>query len=283
MENAVDAMKMAFAMLVFVAALSLTMFSFTQVRQTSQTITQEADTREYYDKLSLESANSVNKNSSRIVGSETIIPTLYRAYKENYTVLFYQGSNYKEDTGEFSKIEPIVIYHTESMQDSQDDQDDAVSKSSLITDTDTRGVFGIDPQDEQARQEPWLVNEESTLKFIDALINASETERYHTTRTTSATGEQNNQFGRDENGPYYTINFNGTKLGKLINSTSKFVERYGEYNRDNIANDSDDSDSFTGAYINSTITDSVVELDNGEIVTKRNQTTKRVIQYILIN
>ena len=46
MENAVDAMKMAFAMLVFVTALSLAMYSFTKVRQTSAQIAQGADVKE---------------------------------------------------------------------------------------------------------------------------------------------------------------------------------------------------------------------------------------------
>ena len=83
MENAVDAMKMAFAMLVFVTALSLAMYSFTMVRQTSAQITQEADVKEYYDRLTLdENESSALAASSRVVGVETVIPSLYRYYKE---------------------------------------------------------------------------------------------------------------------------------------------------------------------------------------------------------
>ena len=52
MENAVDALKMGFAVLVFIAALSLAIFSFTRVRETSAQITQEADIQEYYQQLS---------------------------------------------------------------------------------------------------------------------------------------------------------------------------------------------------------------------------------------
>ena len=94
MENAVDALKMSFAVLVFIVALSIAMYSFTRVRQTSEAITQDADAKEYYDQLRLNEtnggmqANSALAASSREVGVETVIPTLYRYYKENYTVLY---------------------------------------------------------------------------------------------------------------------------------------------------------------------------------------------------
>ena len=94
MENAVDALKMGFAVLVFIAALSLAIFSFTRVRETSAQIAEEADIQEYYQQLSLGATGAIDNNalSSRVVGVETIIPTLYRYYKENYTILFYTDS-----------------------------------------------------------------------------------------------------------------------------------------------------------------------------------------------
>ncbi len=281
MENAVDAMKMAFAMLVFVVALSLSMYSFTMVRQTSAKITQDADLKEYYDRLSLNEtseqtgyATSAVAASSRVVGVETVIPSLYRYYKENYTVLFYAGTGYDSNTGKFESIEPLTLYHTET-------DEKYLEKSSLVNPTDTRGIFGFDIQDEQVRREPWSATEATDYSFIKAFINGIETDRYYTTKVKSPWNGR--VYSKDSNGPYYTIDFSvaGSILKGLIGKNYKFVERYGEYNYNNVLKDTSTDDN-TEIDIDSSITGSVDVLENGEIINKRNQTTKRVIQYILI-
>ena len=273
MENAVDAMKMAFAMLVFIVALSLAMYSFTMVRQTSDRIAQESDTKEYYDRISLEEtgettgiSSSALASSSRIVGVETVIPTLYRYYKENYTVLFYKGTGYDESTGRFSNITPMVLYYTET-------DDNYLKNSSLIYGT--RGVFGFDIQDEQIRREPWSATEETDFSFIRAFINGTETDKFYTSKRTSVSGRNSFRNDNDGMGPYYTINFaNSNDFKGLIGKDLKFIERYGEYNYNNVA-----SNSGTPDYeIDSSVTGSVDVLENDEIITKRNQTTNKLIK-----
>ena len=88
MENAVDALKIGFAVLVFVMALSLTMFMFTQARETADAVLHSSDVTEFIEYQKVEDESS----SERIVGLETIIPTLYKYYKENYTVIFRTSS-----------------------------------------------------------------------------------------------------------------------------------------------------------------------------------------------
>lgn len=85
MENATDALKMAGAVLLFVLAISIIILSFGQVRESADTIidyrdreTSYIDGNFYYD----------GKDYSRIVGLETIIPSVYRAYWENYRIVF---------------------------------------------------------------------------------------------------------------------------------------------------------------------------------------------------
>lgn len=85
MENAADALKMAGAVLLFVLAISIIIFAFGQVRESADTIidyrdreTSYIDGSFYYD----------GKDYSRIVGLETIIPSVYRAYWENYRIVF---------------------------------------------------------------------------------------------------------------------------------------------------------------------------------------------------
>lgn len=109
MENVVDALKMAGAVLLFVMALSVAILSFTQSRQTIDTVlkhsdreslTIEGDSRFYY--------LASKSDTSRYVGKETIIPTIYRAYKENYKIIFKFPDNYylfKSNGKEVNKID----------------------------------------------------------------------------------------------------------------------------------------------------------------------------------
>lgn len=82
MENAADALKMAAAVLIFVLALSISINSFSEVRQTSQTILNYRD-REY-ETTYVED----NVSTERLVGAETIIPSIYKIYQENYKIIF---------------------------------------------------------------------------------------------------------------------------------------------------------------------------------------------------
>lgn len=81
MENAAEALKMAAAVLIFVLALSICIASFSQARVASQTLLERTD-REYYATFML------GGDTERKVGLETIIPTIYKAYYENYKIVF---------------------------------------------------------------------------------------------------------------------------------------------------------------------------------------------------
>ena len=85
MENAAEALKMAGAVLIFVLAVSIAILSFGNVRETSDIILDYKDREteyidgDYYYKTS---------GTERTVGLETVIPTVFRAYLENYKVVF---------------------------------------------------------------------------------------------------------------------------------------------------------------------------------------------------
>src|SRR5699024_9687927 len=59
--------------------------SFSQATQAVEGITYMSDRETTYTYVKPAS------NSNRIVGVETIIPTMYNAYKENYKVYFYES------------------------------------------------------------------------------------------------------------------------------------------------------------------------------------------------
>ena len=93
MENVTEALKMAAAVLVFVVALGISISSFSEARQTSDMLVRYND-REYVTQYM---ENTGKK--TREVSLETIIPTLYRAYKENFTIYFYRSDG-----------TPLVLY-----------------------------------------------------------------------------------------------------------------------------------------------------------------------------
>lgn len=88
MENATEALKMAAAVLVFVLALSITISAFGEARQSAQIVLEYKD-RDYDNDTYL---NYNEKTTKRIVGAETIIPSIYKAYKENYKIVFKKAN-----------------------------------------------------------------------------------------------------------------------------------------------------------------------------------------------
>lgn len=82
MENAADALKIAAAVLIFIVSLSISINAFSEVRKTSQTLLNYQD-REY-DQTWVNQAET----TERVVGAESIIPTIYKAYRENYKIVF---------------------------------------------------------------------------------------------------------------------------------------------------------------------------------------------------
>ena len=92
MENAAEALKMAFGYLMFVLALSISISSFSQARETIDAIITIKDRETEY--------TYVEAQDKKIVGVETIVPTMYKAYKENFKVLFLdQNGN------------PLILYY----------------------------------------------------------------------------------------------------------------------------------------------------------------------------
>ncbi len=86
MDNAIHAIIMAFSAMVFVFGLTLAMYMFTQVTSTSETMFYLSDKTNFYENIDLKFTENATEKRSRIVDVETIIPTLYRYYKERFCV-----------------------------------------------------------------------------------------------------------------------------------------------------------------------------------------------------
>ena len=82
MENITRALIIAFSMMIFVIAFSYSMYLINGLTTTSNMLLETVTTTKYYDNIEVKKDNL----TTRDVGIDTIIPVLYRYYKENYAV-----------------------------------------------------------------------------------------------------------------------------------------------------------------------------------------------------
>ena len=94
MENGVEALKIASAVLIFVLAIAITISAFTTAMQAMRRIFDIQNADEYVTDAEGKYLNMVAFDAfdggTRTVGLETIISSIYRAEKENYAVLFLE-------------------------------------------------------------------------------------------------------------------------------------------------------------------------------------------------
>ena len=127
MENAVEALKMAGSVLLFILALSVAILAFTKARQTVDVLISYAD-REYFTIENDERFYYLpdEEKENRYVNLETIIPAMYRAFTERYKIIFkYPGS----DKGDY-------IYSYE------DKEKDIIDESNIIDMDENKETFG---------------------------------------------------------------------------------------------------------------------------------------------
>lgn len=235
MENASDAIIIAGAILIFVIALTTAMTVFSQARATADTVIYASDETNFYEYIEVDS-----NVESRIVSWETVIPTLYKYYKENYTVLFLQSGQ----SGDSPK--GLELYRTITTPElwTGYDNDRTTDKIPPIVKkypeiNDNKIICAFDVDDETKRHEPWTGSTEDYKNHLDAFLEGG----------TFNYPSDNNRIAYD-----YTDNGFIKRMGQ--NAT--FKETIGEYDIKEIDR-----------------TDLSESLDKGI----RNKRTKRIIVY----
>ena len=151
MENATDALHMAAAVLVFVLALTISINAFTEARITATTILDRQDREYEYTYV------EDNGTTERIVGLESIVPSIYKAYKENYKIVFRDSHD--------SDGAPILLGN-DGIYRKKDDSGDFV------------GIYAIDLQNEV------LGNDTQKEQFIMAILYGNRYENFDTIQQT---------------------------------------------------------------------------------------------------
>lgn len=121
MENAADALKIAFAMFVFVIAITVTFSLVSQAKSTADVVLYHSDETNFYEYRG-------SSNYNRTVSIAEVIPTLYRYYTESVgvTVNLLNGGTYKTYTFDLNNKEDIFI--EKSKLTSEADREDNLKK-----------------------------------------------------------------------------------------------------------------------------------------------------------
>lgn len=283
MENATDALKMAAAVLIFVGALSLAMMSLTKAKQASQSLITTDEVSCYSYKSSF---SDVNFSSVREVGIDTVIPNIYSYYQNFNTILFYTASD-----STLSDIKPMVLYYTEALDYSNDGSTTQLDKSILRAAkvensgiSDGKAIYGLDINDERAREEPWANDSRFYKLFLDSLINCVDSPYYTWSRNERISNHNN--LGNHQISIKFTYGNTAYKWKNFAtNNKGRFIERIGRYNykaiyESNKSQNNDEISSRNLVAVNNA--DSQIVFDNGEAIDNENDTEKMVIQYIYI-
>lgn len=146
MENAVEALKMAGFMLLFIIALSITMITLTQAKTTADSLVKKQDRQQSYQYI--EVTGDLSKSLSRTVTLADIIPTLYRYAQEDYAVQFYTSSG-----------SPLYIYESGQIKNGV-----PVKKNDLDLDTEHWIENG------KTRYEDWRGNTTKIKQHVDDVV-----------------------------------------------------------------------------------------------------------------
>ena len=199
MENAADALKMAGSVLLFVMGLSIAILAFSQARESIDIILSYSDR----ESLSIENDSrfyylSNTQDTNRYVGKETIIPTMYRAYKENFKIVFIFPDDY-------------YLFKTKDNNDGIKVLD--LSKQSIASDLSSRQflngiIYGDFEKNEYKRKFNINPNDMSLYNYL------------------TAKEKSGNYLIKESLGTYYIDDVNGTTQVNDVNKTETRVITY---------------------------------------------------------
>lgn len=165
MENATHALTMVLTITVFVMALTVSIVSFSNVKEVADVIIYTKDETNYY-----EYQGEIGKAAeNRIIGLETIIPTMYKYYKENYTIVFKQGM-YNYDTGNITDWKYLTVYETTANRNWQSSYNKLMNEKYGIEKPDNK-IFSFDLDEETLRHEPWTGSYDRIKNNLDCFLN----------------------------------------------------------------------------------------------------------------
>lgn len=175
MENAVDALKIAFAVMMFVMALGLSISSFSDARLAAASIINMSDRETEYTYI-----ESSDNFLTRTVGIETIIPSVYRAYTENIEIYFFRKDGtplylyYKTDTNGEKVIENgnhVKVNYIDLSLENFSTAEEAINHLDIL----------LSGKDEKGKYENQLIykNNDNLYNFLKGKVFTEELGEYY--------------------------------------------------------------------------------------------------------
>ena len=164
MDDVVQAISIAFACIVFVIALSVSMYMFSQVTTTAEALSLYADSTIYYDNVELVEDETGKRGTERIVSAETIIPILYRYHKENFCVKIYDADNKLIQIFDV-KLEGDVHNAVADTKAKEEKDASQIVNNALIN------VYNDNSKPYYLFEAPWLGSTEAVKTRIDFFVN----------------------------------------------------------------------------------------------------------------
>lgn len=194
MEDAVEALKIAFGALVFVLAITVTFFVISQARATAETVFYVSDKTNFYDNVKAD-----KNNRNRVVGLETVIPTLYRYYRENFIVQIVDKEGKLLQLFD-TTTEAEVSVAAKTIASRRTEKQDYLIKEYGGSDYNPKNMYGA----------PWVgTTDEDAKARIDFYVKGVE-------------GYINNT----------RVDYSNSGLLKIVNPNTKFEEIFTEYQYD---------------------------------------------------
>lgn len=156
MDNVSHAMFLAFAMFALVLGLSFGIYLLGNMNSVAYTLIHSTDATSDYQTISYDSSNKENK-FTRFVGVDTVISTLYRYYKENFSVEIYNNSK------ELVQVFDLTIENILAGSKDQNNPKEWDAYSELYGDNSQCNLF----------RAPWIVNDEYIKQRVDMYISGS--------------------------------------------------------------------------------------------------------------
>lgn len=232
MDDVVQALIIAFSVIVFVLALSISMHMFSQVTTTAEDLALYSDSTRFYDNIQLDPEEVGESYTERLVSTETIIPTLYRYYKENFCVKIYDAN---------SELIQIFDVNLENLVNKA-----AADKTALTEPTDKNDLKYIEKMKNYALgkiyndktkrnyylfEAPWLGSTENLKTRIDFFVNGQA-------------GYINNKYVDYTGNEFY----NSRHVGDDTKEPEQYRERFISYSYDGQTLETEEGDTLvTGA------------------------------------
>lgn len=162
MENVTRAIIMAFSMLIFVIGFSYSMYLINRLTTTSNTLLSSVTTTNYYDNIKVSKNNAT---TTREVGIDAVISTLYRYYKENYAVKIYDDASHSNE---------LIQVFDMNLEGKMPNAYKGYSGNNKELESLSNSIYADDTNRAYLFQAPWTGNPEDTKTRIDFFLNGTK-------------------------------------------------------------------------------------------------------------